>query len=191
MTAQEITSITHRRRTRKIRSHISDDINNPDMTIQKRKSILKRYFNQESDRQNYSSLIAKGRNKVLQFNSRISDPEILEKSGKKYNSLIKWKLGCTKLNDLDLNTTNFQDSDYICILCSERSMEDFQVHLLTSCPKTELVKHTLPNSRRQSQSNSTKTSLTFRNKNKLRTCYPLEQNTDICTRIYQFVKVEV
>ncbi len=137
MTAQDITPIAHGRRARKKRSHIPEDLfNNPDITTQKHKSILKRHFNQESHRQNYSSMVAKGRDKILHFNSRISGPEILEKSGKMYNSLIRWKLGCTKLNDLDPAESNSLVYDYICTLCSDRWIEDFQVHLLTSCPKT-------------------------------------------------------
>ena len=136
MTSRDINFVTHSRRKRKKQIRIPEDFtSNQDYTAQKYKSILKKHFSQESHRQNYSSLISKGREKILSFNTRTPDSGILEKSGNQYNTLIKWKLGCTKLDELE--PTISLDSDYICPLCSTRSLDDFQTHLLTECLKTK------------------------------------------------------
>ncbi len=62
--------------------------------------------------------------------------DLINKHGKKYNSLINWKLGGTFQRILSYQ--NEHEFEHICPLCQQICHDTTQIHLTSSCVKTHI-----------------------------------------------------
>jgi ribonuclease HI len=134
-TIKDVNCVTHSNRTRSKKIKINPELfTNQDISLQKCKSSLKKFFYKENITINRRRCQTNPNDALMMYNAVIPDLGILDHCGEAFNSLIGWKLGVTKANilkpDIDFN------SDYICPLCAEQILVNIQNHMLTSCPQT-------------------------------------------------------
>jgi ribonuclease HI len=134
-TVKDINCISQSNRTRSKKFKIKPELfTNQDISLQKCKSSLKKFFYRQNITINQRRCRTNPNEALMMYNSIIPDLSILDNCGENFNSLIRWKLGFTKANILRPDT-DFK-SDYICPLCTEQILINIQNHMLTSCSET-------------------------------------------------------
>jgi ribonuclease HI len=113
---------------------------NNDISIQKCKATLTRFYKKKSHIQNYRYISENKPNSIFQFNTRYPDNTIIEHTGKAINSLIGWRLGITSLERLTMTKYDSNNNDYTCPLCKKLPIDPLQTHLLDDCTETKLIR---------------------------------------------------
>ncbi len=134
-TRKDVDSLLYRQKTRSKTSFIDPTIFS-DKNISKTtyKNIIKRYHRRENHTSLYRSLISNNKIEIINNNSRLIDVNLINTCGKKYNSLIHWKLGGTYQNVISYQ--NKEEFELVCPLCTNIYNDTSQVHLTSSCIKT-------------------------------------------------------
>ena len=134
-TQDDLAELCPRHKTRNQRFYVPHNlVFDNDISIERCKPLLRRFFRKKSHTENYRYLSKNQRNSILSFNTRHPDNTVLEQTGPEINSLIGWKLGITAIERF---TNKIIDGDdYTCPLCNEQPLDTPQTHLLTECSGT-------------------------------------------------------